>query len=125
MTKHDLMDQVAAQHPHLRKRQVLSIVEAFFDTLSDSVARGERIEIRGFGSFSVRTKKPKRGRNPKTGAAVQVPERRTSWFTVGYELNNRLAAGLKRAGEFQTMDSSPMHPVVTEKREPDSPPPVS
>ena len=66
------------------------IVNTVFDSMSDALERDERIEIRGFGSFEVRTRKPRIGRNPKTGMAVEVGERKVPFFKVGKELRERV-----------------------------------
>jgi integration host factor subunit beta len=61
-----------------------------FDAMTEALARDDRIEIRGFGSFSVRRRRSRQGRNPKTGASIQVPEKRVPFFTVGHELKERV-----------------------------------
>lgn len=90
MTKSQLIDAIAAQAPRVPRREVESIVNAVFDAMNESLQRGERIEIRGFGSFGVKTRPARQGRNPKTGEQVSVPLRRTPFFTVGKELKERL-----------------------------------
>ena len=90
MTKSQLIDAITAQAPAVPRREVESIVNAVFDSMNESLRRGERIEIRGFGSFGVKTRPARQGRNPKTGEQVAVPLRRTPFFTVGKELKERL-----------------------------------
>lgn len=90
MTKSQLIDAISARAPHVPRREVESIVNAVFDAMNESLRRGERIEIRGFGSFGVKTRPARQGRNPKTGEQVAVPLRRTPFFTVGKELKERL-----------------------------------
>ena len=90
MTKSQLIDAIAARAPSVPRREVESIVNAVFESMNESLQRGERIEIRGFGSFGVKTRPARQGRNPKTGEQVSVPLRRTPYFTVGKELKERL-----------------------------------
>jgi integration host factor subunit beta len=90
MTKSQLIEQISQRAPHVPRREVESIVNTVFDTMVDALRREERIEIRGFGSFAVKARDPREGRNPKTGQKVQVPRRRTPYFTVGKELKDRL-----------------------------------
>lgn len=90
MTKSQLIDAISRRAPHVPRREVESIVNAVFDAMNESLQRGERIEIRGFGSFGVKTRPARQGRNPKTGEQVSVPLRRTPFFTVGKELKERL-----------------------------------
>ena len=90
MTKSQLIDAIAERAPNVPRREVESIVNAVFESMNESLQRGERIEIRGFGSFGVKTRPARQGRNPKTGEQVAVPLRRTPFFTVGKELKERL-----------------------------------
>ncbi len=93
MNKSDLIEALAAKLPNLAGRDVEVIVNTIFDSMTDSLRRGERIEIRGFGSFEVRIRKPRIGRNPKTGNAVEVGERMVPFFKVGKELRERVNKG--------------------------------
>lgn len=90
MNKSDLVQYVSEKLNSLSNRDVEIIVNQVFDSMVDSLSRGERIEIRGFGSFEVRTRKPRVGRNPKTGSTVNVGERRVPFFKVGKELKERV-----------------------------------
>ncbi len=90
MNKSDLIEMLAKKLPNLASRDVEVIVNTVFDSMSDALERDERIEIRGFGSFEVRTRKPRIGRNPKTGMAVEVGERKVPFFKVGKELRERV-----------------------------------
>jgi len=94
MTKSQLIDLIAGKAPQVPRREVEAIVNAVFDAMVAALADGERIEIRGFGSFVVKLRRAREGRNPKTGVKVQIPERRTLSFTVGKELRDRLNPGL-------------------------------
>jgi integration host factor subunit beta len=86
MTKSELIDALAARRPDLTKARAELIVNCVFDAMSEALQRGEGIEIRGFGSFTVRPYKPYSGRNPRTGEPVEVPAKRLPFFKVGKEL---------------------------------------
>lgn len=90
MNKSDLIETMVQKLPNMAARDVEIIVNTVFDSMTDSLHRGERIEIRGFGSFEVRVRKPRVGRNPKSGVSVQVGERRVPFFKVGKELRERV-----------------------------------
>lgn len=85
MTKSELIDAVA-QRTHITKSRAEQVVNCVFEALTQSLERGEGIEIRGFGSFTVREYKAYNGRNPRTGKPVRVPEKRLPFFKVGKEL---------------------------------------
>jgi integration host factor subunit beta len=90
MTKSQLIDRIAEKMSQAPRREVEAIVNAVFDSMLEALCRGERIEIRGFGSFAVKVRAPREGRNPKTGQKVSVPVRRALSFTGGKELRDRL-----------------------------------
>ncbi len=92
MTRSQLILRLAAQNPHLVHREVELLVNAIFETIAAGLARGDRIEIRGFGSFAVKEYAPRIGRNPRTGEAVQVPAKRRLNFKIGKELRRRINA---------------------------------
>ncbi len=85
MTKSELIDAMATRS-ELTKARAELVVNCVFDAMTEALERGEGIEIRGFGSFTVRPYKPYSGRNPRTGAAVPVPAKRLPFFKVGKEL---------------------------------------
>lgn len=89
MLKSDLIEQVAKEL-NMNHDITQLVINNIFDTMTDALARGESIEIRGFGSFSVRHYKGREGRNPKTGERVTVPPRKKPFFKVGKELKNRV-----------------------------------
>lgn len=93
MNKSDLIEILSRKIPSMASRDVEVIVNTIFDSMADSLRRGDRIEIRGFGSFEVRIRKPRLGRNPKTGMSVNVGERRVPFFKVGKELRERVNTG--------------------------------
>ena len=93
MNKSDLIEIVARKLPSLSSRDVEVIVNTIFDSMTHQLQQGGRIEIRGFGSFEVRMRRARVGRNPKTGASVEVDERRVPFFKVGKELRERVNHG--------------------------------
>ncbi len=84
--------RLAAQNPHLVHREVELLVNAIFETIAAGLARGERVELRGFGSFNVKEYASRVGRNPRTGEAVQVPAKRRPNFKISKELRRRINA---------------------------------
>lgn len=92
MTKTQLIEFIARRAAHLPQRELEAAINAVFDLMGEALTKEERIEIRGFGCFAVRTRHARPGRNPKTGAKVQVPERKMLTFTVGKELKARIEA---------------------------------
>lgn len=90
MTKSELIARLAAQNPHLYQRDVERIVTTIFDQITDALARGDRVELRGFGAFSVKRRAARIGRNPRTGASVDVEEKFIPYFKTGKQLRERL-----------------------------------
>jgi integration host factor subunit beta len=90
MTKRDLIDEVNKRFPHLSRRDSEVIINAIFDSMVDALAQGDRIEIRGFGSFVVKHRRARQGRNPKSGALVSVAAKKVPFFKVGKELRLRV-----------------------------------
>ena len=90
MTKSELIGEVAEQIPELSRKQVELLVNTIFNSMRDALADGDRIEIRGFGSFHVRERAARRGRNPRTGEEVQVAGTLVPFFRVGKELRERV-----------------------------------
>lgn len=90
MTKSELIQRIAELNPHLYQRDVERIVSTIFDEIADALARGDRVELRGFGAFSVKQRGSRVGRNPRTGAAVQVAEKSIPFFKTGKQLRERL-----------------------------------
>ena len=93
MIKSELILRLAEANPHLFQRDVERIVTTVFDEISNALARGDRVELRGFGAFSVKQRPARTGRNPRTGDTVQVAEKRVPFFKTGKELRERLNAG--------------------------------
>jgi len=90
MIRSELVASIAEQNPHLTIRDVERIVATVFDEISDALAEGRRVELRGFGAFSTRARDARTGRNPRTGAAVAVNAKRVPYFKPGKELREKL-----------------------------------
>lgn len=90
MTKRDLIEEVAERYPHFSRREAEVMVNAVFDSMTDALVKGERIEIRGFGSFIIKHRPAREGRNPRTGTIVSVVAKRVPLFKVGKELRLRV-----------------------------------
>ena len=90
MTKSELIEKMAEENPNLTRKQVEFIVNGVFDLIKKSLAEGDKVEIRGFGSFKIRDKKAKVGRNPKTGERVEVPAKKVPYFKPGKEIKETL-----------------------------------
>jgi len=93
MTKSELIARLAERNPHLYQRDVERIVTTIFDEIADALARGDRVELRGFGAFSVKRRDPRLGRNPRTGEAVEVDSKTVPFFKTGKQLRERLNVG--------------------------------
>lgn len=90
MIKSELVEKIAARNPHLYQRDVENIVNAILGEITDALANGDRVELRGFGAFSVKNRQPRVGRNPRTGEKVTVAEKWVPFFKTGKELRERL-----------------------------------
>jgi integration host factor subunit beta len=90
VTKSELIARLAERNPHLYQRDVERIVSTIFDEIAVALARGDRVELRGFGAFSVKQRDARVGRNPRTGTAVQVGEKYIPFFKTGKQLRDRL-----------------------------------
>jgi integration host factor subunit beta len=109
MIKSELVAQLAQRYPHLYHRDVERIVSTVLEEISKALAKGHRVELRGFGAFSVKVRPSRMGRNPRTGEPVSVEEKRAPFFRTGKELRERLnssgapgrppAAAVTRAAE--------------------------
>ncbi len=94
MIKSELVQRVAEQNPHLYQRDVELVVNAILDEIVDALARGQRVELRGFGAFSVKSRPSRIGRNPRTGEKVAVDEKAVPFFKTGKEMRQRLNGGV-------------------------------
>jgi len=85
MTKAELVEQVA-RRINLSKKETEVVVNTVFNSITDALKEGDKVELRGFGSFKVKARDPREGRNPKTGASVRIPAKRVPFFKAGKEL---------------------------------------
>ena len=90
MIRSELVQKIAAENSDLRLEEVERIVDAFFDSIVDQLASGGRVELRGFGAFSTRSRESRTGRNPRTGAPVSVNAKSVPYFKPGKEMRERL-----------------------------------
>jgi integration host factor subunit beta len=90
MIKSELIEKIAAKNPHLYHRDVERIINTVLDEIIRSLAGGDRVELRGFGAFSVKSRDARLGRNPRTGEAVDVNAKKVPFFKTGKELRERL-----------------------------------
>ena len=121
MTKSELIETVANKLK-LPKGKAELIVNCVFDSMEASLKRGERIEIRGFGSFEIRNYKAYEGRNPRTGAKVQVRPKRLPFFKVGKELKERVNAGRLNEDEPSAGDGRSMSDLSAMESHEETPP---
>ncbi|MBN9561256.1 MAG: integration host factor subunit beta [Alphaproteobacteria bacterium] len=98
MTRSELIAELAAANPHLTGRDVELIVSTVFEEITGALARGERVELRGFGAFTVKRRNARTGRNPRTGEAVPVDEKAVPFFKAGKELRERVNRGKPARG---------------------------
>jgi integration host factor subunit beta len=90
MIKSELIQRIAAQNPHLYQRDIEKIVNIIIARIVDGMARGDRVELRGFGTFSVRFWEAREGRNPRTGEPVKIDRKAFPYFKTGKEMRERL-----------------------------------
>jgi integration host factor subunit beta len=90
MIKSELIQKIAAANPHLYQRDIERIVNVIFDEIVAALARGDRVELRGFGAFTVKHRAARQGRNPRTGETVFVDEKFVPFFKTGKDLRERL-----------------------------------
>ncbi len=98
MTRSELIQRIADANPHLLLRDVESLVATIFDEISGALSEGNRVELRGFGAFSVKQRDARVARNPRTGEAVEVDEKRVPLFKAGKQLRQRLNPDLADKG---------------------------
>jgi len=90
MIRSELVQKIADENPHLYQRDVERIVNTIFEEITNAMAGGDRVELRGFGAFSVKKRDARVGRNPRTGESVQVEEKHVPFFKTGKLLRDRL-----------------------------------
>jgi integration host factor subunit beta len=94
MTKSELIQHLAERNPHLYQRDVERIVTAIFDKITVALSRGDRVELRRFGAFSVKRRDARLGRNPRTGDSMHVEEKHIPFFKTGKRLHERINEGM-------------------------------
>lgn len=102
MIKSELVQRISEHNPHLYQRDVENIVNAILDEIVAALARGDRVELRGFGAFSVKHRPARAGRNPRTGAHVPVDQKTVPFFKTGKEMRERL----NRDGDAQDIGAA-------------------
>ncbi len=94
MTKSELIEKISEKVDGLSKKQTEVVVETIFESVKESLAKGGKVEIRGFGNFRLRSRNARKARNPKTGEAVDVPPKKVPYFKVGKELREMVNRNL-------------------------------
>jgi len=95
MLKSELIDKLHEDHPHLTRREMERAVAVVFESITQTLEKGARVELRGFGTFSTRHRKARIGRNPRTGESVSVPQKHVPFFRAGKELKHRIEGSRK------------------------------
>lgn len=90
MTRNELIEKIAKLNPHLYRTDAERIINTIFNEITNSLSEGKRVELRGFGVFSVRKRQPRKARNPKTGAVVMVAEKAVPFFKAGKKLKTHI-----------------------------------
>jgi len=90
MIRSELLEKLAEENPELKPDEIEKIFDLFFNQISQKLAEGGRVELRGFGAFSTRQRRPRTGRNPRTGESVEVPAKRVPYFKPGKEIREQL-----------------------------------
>lgn len=90
MIRSELLQALAKENPELRAEDVERVLDTFFEEIAERLADGGRVELRGFGAFSTREREARKGRNPRTGETVSVPDKRVPYFKPGKEMRARL-----------------------------------
>lgn len=98
MTKAELIDRITELKPQFTRKQVETIVNIVLDGIKDALSREDKVEIRGFGSFRIRYRRAKEGRNPKTGEAVSVPPKKVPFFKAGKEMRELVDGKIQDTG---------------------------
>jgi len=112
MTRADLVDELA-RVANLTKQESEAVVDTVFEAITVALVQGDKVEIRGFGSFRVRQRRARTGRNPKTGSRVDVPGKKVPFFKVGKELRELVNSGTARrapAAPSAVTDAPAAHP---------------
>ena len=113
MTKSELIERLAERFPQLVAKDADYAVKMILDAMTECLVRGDRIEIRGFGSFALNYRPPRVGRNPKSGEKVSVPEKYVPHFKAGKELRERVDQSLEHASGGEKQESPPPEPALS------------
>ena len=108
MIKSELVQRIADRNPHLYQRDVENIVNAILDEITGALKRGDRVELRGFGAFSVKQRDARQGRNPRTGAHVDVDSKHVPFFKTGKEMRERLNGGATSVAASRNRSPEPV-----------------
>ena len=92
MIRSELVQRLSAENPELRPTEIEAVVDTFFETIIAQLAKGGRVELRGFGAFSTREREARSGRNPRTGDSVSVAAKKVPYFKAGKEMREQLNA---------------------------------
>jgi len=90
LNKSDLILKILESEPNLFKKDASKIVNVFFDTISEAISKGDRVELRGFGVFDVKVREARIARNPKNGEAIAVPAKKVPFFRMGKDMKDRI-----------------------------------
>ena len=90
MKRSELVDELAKEYPHLYHRDIEKVVDVFYSSIADALANGQRVELRGFGAFSIKERGPRIARNPRNGDRVAVASKKTVYYKPGKELKERI-----------------------------------
>jgi integration host factor beta subunit len=101
MTKSELVTHVAERLPYMSLKDAEIIVDTIFESMADALAQGDGIEVRGFGSFKVKDRGEREGRNPKTGESVRIPAKKAPFFRIGKELYERINQTVPATGSVE------------------------
>jgi integration host factor subunit beta len=116
VTRAELIAELAASNPHLRQEDAEQIVSTVFDQITAALARGERVELRGFGAFTVKQRPARIGRNPRTHETVQVDEKTVPYFKAGKEMRDRLNGGSRPRVRASDVTAAVRHPLHRSQR---------
>ena len=106
MIKSELIQRVAAANPNLFQRDIERIINIVLDEITGALARGDRVELRGFGAFTVKRRAARQGRNPRTGAQIQIPRKRVAAFKPGRAFRQMVSAAQKSQVKTQKPEAS-------------------
>ena len=101
MTKTELVTHVAGRLPYMTREDAEIIVDTIFDRMADALARGDDVEIRGFGSLRAKNRRAREGRNPKTGESVHIPAKKLPLFKIGKDLQERINQTVPSTGSME------------------------